>query len=204
MSYSSEELQKTTEEAIWVAKQLFARGKTSGSSANLSFRMGEHIFISGTNTCFGDLKEDSFAKLDLDGNHLAGIKPSKEFPLHLTLYKQSSKNQAVIHTHSHYSTLWSCLHFENWNDIIPKYTPYLDMKLGAIKLINYYSPGSQELFNEFAKEADSRQGYLLKNHGPVVAGQTILKTFYAIEELEESASIAWQFENSALKGEQIK
>jgi len=86
----------------------------------------------------------------------------------------------------------------------PLVTPYLDMKLGAIKLINYYSPGSQELFNKFAKEADSRQGYLLKNHGPVVAGQTILKTFYAIEELEESASIAWQFENSALKGEQIK
>lgn len=204
MGYSLEELQKSMQEAIWVAKALFDRGKASGSSANISFRLNEHVFISGTNTCFGNLTENSFAKLDLGGNHLEGIKPSKEFPLHLALYKQNSKNQAVIHTHSLYSTLWSCLYFEEWNDIIPKYTPYLDMKLGAVKLIDYYSPGSKELFTEFEKEVDDRQGYLLKNHGPIVSDQTILKAFYSIEELEESASIAWQFANSNLKGEQIK
>lgn len=33
--------------------------------------------------------------------------------------------------------------------------------------------------------------YLLKQHGPVVAGRTILDAFYGLEELEESAKTAW-------------
>lgn len=195
----SENLKNKLQETIWVAKQLFTRGKTSGSSANISFRHDDKIYVSGTNTCFGNLTQESFSVLDLQGNHLEGIKPSKEFPLHLMLYNNDKKNQSVIHTHSRYSTLWSCLEFDNKEDVIPSYTPYLDMKLGPIKLVDYFNPGSQELFHAFKEEIDDRRGYLLKNHGPIVADQSILKAFYSLEELEESAAIAWEITNSQLE-----
>ena len=41
--------------------------------------------------------------------------------------------------------------------------------------------------------------YLLKQHGPVVAGRTILDAFYGLEELEESAKTAWY-----LRGEYVQ
>ena len=101
------ELKSKFEEAIWVAKSLFERGKTSGSSANLSFRHENDIYITGSGTCFGRLEETSFARVSLEGTHLEGMNPSKEFPLHQMCYKKSPDIQAVIHTHSFYCLLYT-------------------------------------------------------------------------------------------------
>ena len=37
----------------------------------------------------------------------------------------------------------------------------------------------------------SGDGFVLKNHGPIIGGKTIMDAFYGIEELEESAKMAW-------------
>ena len=37
----------------------------------------------------------------------------------------------------------------------------------------------------------SGDGFVLKNHGPIIGGKTIMDAFYGIEELEESARMAW-------------
>ena len=185
------EIRKKTEDAIWAAKSLFERGKTAGTTANLSFRHGDMIYITGSGTCFGTLKSDQFSVIDLQGNHIGGVRPSKEYPLHVALYKKSEDIQAVIHVHSFYSTLWSCLEHENETDCIPSYTPYLGMKLGTVGLIPYAKPGSEELFEAFRERVDLSDGYLLKNHGPVAGGKDMMDAFGIIEELEESAKIAW-------------
>lgn len=189
------ELKSKFEEAIWVAKSLFERGKTSGSSANLSFRHENDIYITGSGTCFGRLEETSFARVSLEGTHLEGMKPSKEFPLHQMCYKKSSDIQAVIHTHSFYATLYSCVPHEYKESAVPEHTPYLRMKVGRIGLIPYAKPGSQELFGLFRQAVDDSDAYLLANHGPVVPGKSIIDAFYGIEELEESCHIAWELEN---------
>ncbi len=125
------------DEACWIGKSLFDRGKTAGSSANLSFLYQGKVWITASGQCFGRLTEESFAVTDLDGNVLNGKKPSKELPLHLAMYKKAgSAVQAVIHTHSFYSVLWSCLpHGDSEDDVVPSYTPYLSMKLGKIRLV---------------------------------------------------------------------
>ncbi|MFT4107688.1 MAG: class II aldolase/adducin family protein [Lacrimispora sp.] len=184
-------------EAIWIGKSLFDRGKTSGSSANLSFRHDNYIYITGSNTCFGNLDSTSFGIVDMEGNYVSGIAPSKELPLHFMLYKRSDKVQAVIHTHSFYSILWSCLEHECEEDCIPAYTPYLKMKLGTVGLIPYAKPGSEELFDSFAARMDKSNGYLLRNHGPVVADKDLMSAFYCLEELEESARVAWELTGKA-------
>ncbi|MFR9062396.1 MAG: class II aldolase/adducin family protein [[Clostridium] scindens] len=88
-------------------ESLFERGKTAGSTANLSFRH-EDASISASGTCFGTLKSEDFAVMDMDGNHVGGPAPSKEYPLHRLLYEKKDVG-AVIHVHSFYATLWSCL-----------------------------------------------------------------------------------------------
>lgn len=175
--------------AIWVAESLFSRGKVSGSAANLSFRHENRIYITASGSCFRRLSEDSFAVLDMEGNHLEGPPPSKEFPLHHMLYLHDKYTQAVLHTHSTYATLWSCL--VPGSDIIPSHTPYLKMRVGEITYVPYAKPGSQELFRAFGEKLGKSRAYLLANHGPVVAASDIINAFYDMEELEEAACNAW-------------
>lgn len=189
-------LEEKLEQAVWIAHSLFERGKTAGSTANMSFRDGDKIYITGSGTCFGTLKKEEFAVIDMNGNHVGGIKPSKEYPLHLSLYQEKENIGAVIHTHSFYSTIWSCLKHENEHNCIPQYTPYLKMKLGTVGLIPYEKPGSKALFQAFRERINGSDGYLLKNHGPVVGDKSLQDAFFALEELEESARVAWTLKDT--------
>ena len=183
------------ETAVWFAHSLFERNKASGSSANMSFKYDGKIYITGSGTCFGTLKNTDFSVLSLDGELISGPKPSKEFPIHKIMYDKDDEIQAVIHTHSFYSTVWSCAEHSNDIDCVPEYTPYLKMKLGTVGLVPYAKPGSQELFDSFKQNVEKSDGFLLKNHGPVVGGKNLLDAFYCLEELEESCRIAWEIES---------
>ena len=191
------ETQNPVEQAMWIAKSLFDRGKTSGSSANLSFRHDGKIYITGSGTCFGTLTPESFAVLSKAGKHISGPAPSKEYPLHMALYKKHPDIHAVIHTHSFHSVLMSCLPHKDPEDIIPPYTPYLRMQLGRVAFVPYAPPGSKKLFNMFSKRVSDTWGYILANHGPIVGGKTLMAAFYALEELEESAKVAWTLRNES-------
>ncbi len=180
------------QDAIWVARSLFDRNKATGSSANLSFRVGSSIYITASGTCFGRLTENDFSEMTLDGQHIGGKNPSKEFPLHHMIYQKDEKIAAVVHTHSTYATLWSCVDHENKIDCVPNITPYLKMKVGKVGLVPYEKPGTKELFDAFGKCVKASDGFLLGHHGPIVGGNTIMEAFYGLEELEESCRIAWE------------
>lgn len=181
-------------DAVWIGETLFRRGKISGSTANISFLWEGTMYITASGTCMGRLTEYDFAAVTLEGRHLEGPKPSKEAGLHLRLYRAHKDVRAVIHAHSFYATLWSCLQEEKKRNVIPIYTPYLQMRLGDVGLVDYAPPGSVELFEAFERALDDRRGYLLKNHGPIVGDASLMEAFYALEELEESARIAWEMQ----------
>ena len=185
-------LEEKFKAVLWVSHSLFERGKATGSSANISFRHEQRIYISRSGSCFGTMEKEDFAVTDLDGMPLSDVLPSKEWPLHLALYQKSSDIGAVIHTHSTYSVLFSFLPAKSENDCIPPHTPYLKMKLGRVGLIPYEKPGSQALFSAFGERVLNSEGFLLKQHGPVVPGKTIMDAFYSLEELEDSTRIAWE------------
>jgi ribulose-5-phosphate 4-epimerase/fuculose-1-phosphate aldolase len=194
-------LQEKMAASLWSAHALFDRQKVSGSSANLSFLHEGVLYISASGSCFGTLTEADFAQVALDsGAPLpSSKKPSKELPLHRMLYLAKPETGAVVHTHSFYSTLWSCLPHPDETDVLPAYTPYLRMKLGTVGLIPYAPPGSEALFAAFARRIARSDGYLLANHGPVVGGRDPMDAFYILEELEDSAQIAWHLRGSDAK-----
>lgn len=185
-------------QAIWVATALFNRGAVRGSAANMSFKQDNLVYITRSGAVFGNLTIEDFVVIDLEGkliDETSKANPSKEYPLHLAFYNNKNHVNAVIHTHSFYSTAWSCLSGVDSSDLIPKYTPYLEMQLGKVELIPYYSPGSEQLFNAFNKGISKTDGYVLANHGPIVGGSGIIDAFNKIEELEESAKIAWHLKD---------
>ena len=89
------------------------------------------------------------------------------------------------------AALWSCRKDLDENDAIPAFTPYLEMKLGKVACVPYAKPGSQELFDFFERELPKGEGFLLRNHGAIVGGKSIMEAFFRLEELEESARLAY-------------
>ncbi len=184
-------LDQTFEDALWICRSLFERGKTSGSSANISFRIGDAVYISGSGTSFGRLGREDFGVLSPEGSLLGGIVPSKEYPLHLAFYQKDPGLRAVIHTHGPFSTLVSCLCPDNEDQMLPDFTPYLSIKVGKVCYIPYSPPGSPQLFDMVRRRVYKSNALLLSNHGPVVAGTSLMDAFYKLEELEESARLYW-------------
>lgn len=198
MAALEQTLEQKLEQAVWVAHSLFERGRTAGSSANMSFCHEGRIYITASGSCFGTLRAEDFAAITMEGKPLGEQKPSKEWPLHLALYEKSPEIGAVLHTHSCYAVLWSFVPGLPEQDCIPDHTPYLKMKLGTVGTVPYEKPGSQALFDAFRQRVGQSDGFLLKNHGPVVPGRDMMDAFYCLEELEESARIAWELFRAGL------
>lgn len=189
------ELSEKLDLACWVGKQLFDRRMGPGTTGNLSFLHEDKIYITASGVCFGRMRPEDFSIVDRESLQWDGLKPSKELPLHKTAYDQRPDIQAVLHVHSTYATVWSCIPHENDADCIPAYTPYLGMKLGKVGLIDYAKPGSKALFDAFARQAPRSDGWILKNHGPVIGGKDLMDAFACLEELEESCRLAWMLRN---------
>ncbi|MEA5017567.1 MAG: class II aldolase/adducin family protein [Erysipelotrichaceae bacterium] len=183
-------MQSKFNKIIWVAHQLYDRKLVTGTTGNISFKDDGYIYISQSGSCFGLLDQSSFAKLNINKDIIDG-KPSKEYPLHLDLYNVSEANQVVIHTHSYYSTIVSCLKNEELIKGLFAYSPYLRMNTGGlVKKIGYQNPGSIELFAEFNAAVDKdTKVYILSNHGIVITAKDIIEAFNLIEEFETSAKM---------------
>lgn len=188
-------LTEKLEQAVWIAHTLFNRNKVAGSTANLSFLHEGKLYITCSGSSFGTLKTEDFSVVAADGQLLEGKKPSKELPLHKILYNKDAGIQAVIHTHSFYAVMWSMEKHDNEADCVPEHTPYLKMKLGTVGLVDYAKPGSEELFAAFERVVQASDGYILKQHGPVVGGSSLMEAFNSLEELEESCKIAWHLKH---------
>jgi ribulose-5-phosphate 4-epimerase/fuculose-1-phosphate aldolase len=201
--------------ACRIARSYFDRGMGSGTTGNLSFMHEGVLYITASGTCFGFLTPADFAAVPFgDGvaNHSktdaeafnnslpVQLKPSKELPLHEAVYKKlAAKGQpegAVIHTHSTYSVLWSCMEGLDPKDAVPDIIPYLRMKLGSCGLISYHKPGTDELFKAFETESGDLDGWLFAHHGLLVGGKDLMQAFGRSEELEETCKIAWMLKGA--------
>lgn len=205
---SAKTLNEKLELACRIAKSYFDRGMGSGTTGNLSFMHDGKIYITASGTCFGFLTPEDFAVVpypaeqDSAAGAGSGKKPSKELPLHEMVYdKLLAKGQtegAVIHTHSTYAVLWSCVPGLDPKDCVPENTPYLKMQLGACGIISYEKPGSKELFDAFRRESGDLNGWILSHHGPIVGGKDLMQAFGRSEELEESCKVAWMLRQAGL------
>jgi ribulose-5-phosphate 4-epimerase/fuculose-1-phosphate aldolase len=172
-----------------IGHSLHQRGLSPGSSGNISCRVDDGWLLTPTNSCLGELRPSTISKLDWDGNLVSGEKPSKEGPLHLSLYLNRPSAGAIIHLHSTYSAAVSCLDGLDPSSCIPPLTPYFVMRVGRIPLIPYHRPGDSTLAKAIAKAVPRHPALLLANHGPVVSGVDLDGALNAIEELEETAKL---------------
>ena len=164
------------------SRSLFERGLTPGSSGNITVRTADGFIATPTNACLGFLAEDRLSLLAGDGSLVSGDAPTKELPLHLAFYENRPSAKAVVHLHSTYATLLSCLADVDPDDAIAPITPYVVMRVGRVPVVRYTRPGSAEIRPLIARLAACHAAVLLANHGPVVAAPSLEAAVYAIEE----------------------
>ena len=172
-----------------MAKSLFDRGLTFGSSGNISVRLDDGWLMTPTGSTMGAIDPARISRLDDAGNHIGGDKPTKESFLHLAMYEERPKAQAIVHLHATHSVAVSCLHDIDPANVLPPITAYYVMKIGTLPLIPYFPPGDLDLARAVREMASRHHAGLLANHGPVVAGKSLADAVYATEELEETAKL---------------
>lgn len=171
------------------AKALFDRGLTPGSSGNISVRLDDGYLFTPTNACLGFLDPARLSRLDLQGRHVSGDAPTKELPLHTGVYEARPQARAVVHLHSTYATLLSCLADVDPTNALAPITPYVVMRVGRVPVVPYSRPGDAAVRPLIVEHARAHAAFLLANHGPVVSGASLDSAVYAIEELEETAKL---------------
>jgi len=167
-----------------------AAGLSPGSSGNASVREGDRILITPTGSSLRRVEPGDIAELTLDGVHVSGPAPTKEWGLHVAAYRVRPDAGAIIHLHSRAATAVSCLACAPGADPLPAYTPYRVKTLGLVALVDYAPPGSDALAEGVAAAAADAHVMLLANHGSVVCAPDLVRAVDLCEELEAAAELA--------------
>ena len=174
-----------------LARSMFDRGLTGGSTGNISARTSDGgLFVSPTGTSFGRLDPARLSHFDATGRLIDGDPPTKEMPLHAAFYDTRSTAGAVVHLHSCHAVAFSMLPGVDEDNFLPPLTPYAIMQLGKVKLLPFFLPGDPAIGDALRGLAGKRSAVMLANHGPVVAGKSVEAACNAIEELEATARLA--------------
>ncbi|MEM3404604.1 MAG: class II aldolase/adducin family protein [Nitrososphaeria archaeon] len=190
-----EDVEKNLRERLTkVAQCLWDDGLVSGTAGNISAR------IPGTNKCIikpsgftmCELKPEDFIIVDiytlsvLEGKH----KPSIETPFHTTMYRIRSDVGGVVHTHSHYATVFSIAGVE----LIPMgmvlyFAPKLAKGVGIAK---YGDPGTEQLASNIGVALETKYAALMPHHGAIAVGKDVEEAYVNAKMVEELAKLQYE------------
>ncbi len=171
-------------------KKLITSGLTKGTGGNLSIYNRERklMAISPSGLDYFETAPEDVVIMDLEGNIVDGSrKPSSEFALHSIFYKNRSDINAVIHTHSVFSTVLATL-----REGLPA-SSYLVAYSGMdVRCAEYASFGSSELADNAYEAMKDRYAVFLANHGLVAGALDLPNAFNIAEEIEHCAEIYYR------------
>ena len=89
-----------------LGRRIYGHGWSPATSSNYSLRLNQgHAAITRSGRDKGLLEETDIMVVNLDGQPVGDGKPSAETLLHTRLYRRYPEIGAVLHTHSHASTV---------------------------------------------------------------------------------------------------
>ena len=163
-----------------VGSDLYRLGLVSSHGGNLSVRVGPDLWITGTGTMLGRLRERHISLVKPDGGY-EGPPPSSDTMLHSTVYALGGA-QAVVHAHPHHAIAMT---LDGGTFVPPDFEG--QHFLQDVQVI----PQGPNQVEQVAAALQSRLVVMLQGHGAYARGQTLWEALHWITALEESAHIAW-------------
>ena len=141
------------------------------------------FYINSGASVRGALTEDDIVTVDLDGNLVEGTaRPPLEFHIHSEVYRARPDVHAVMHTHPQWSTFLTMVG-EKYKAVYAQ-----GVLLGDIPLLDSpLSVNTKPMGERLAATLGRGPAVLLKAHGVVIVGATIVECFALSAYVEENA-----------------
>lgn len=154
---------------------MLKEGYTVGTWGNISVRAqdGKYMIITPSGIDYETITPEMMSVVDIDGNLISGKQPSIEAGLHLSIYKKRLDINAVMHSHSVYTSAVACTR----QDVPPVLDEMAQIIGGGIKVAKYGLPGSPELAKNCVDALEDKMATLLANHGGVCVGRNLAEAY---------------------------
>lgn len=146
------------------------------SAGNISTRTEDGLVaITPSGVKYDVMKPEDISIVDLEGNLVAGLKPSSETPMHTAIYRNMPDVGSICHTHSTYAITFAML-----GDDIPMANLELVVCGAPIPVAPWACPGTPsagEVAVELFTGRPTLKVLLLRKHGLVAIGSDLNDAF---------------------------
>ncbi len=193
-------LEKLKEDVLLANKKLQTDKLVELTWGNVSGRDPESglIVIKASGVEYQDMTVSDLVVVDPDGTTVEGeCNPSTDLDTHLVLYRHFKNIHGVVHTHSHYATIWAqagkgipC-YGTTHADYFPGTIPVTRL-MAADEINGNYEKNTGDVIVETFKETDPEvmRAVLVRCHGPFVWGSSALDAIHNAVVLENVAMMA--------------
>lgn len=172
-------LEAERHEVIRISRRMTADGLVVGTAGNVSIRCGDLVAVTPSGVEYDELVTTDVPVVQLDGTPVHGtLKPTSELPMHLTAYDRHRAG-AVVHTHSLYATALSLVRTE-----VPAVHYQLAEFGGSVRVAEYATFGTARLAENMSEALTDRGACILRNHGTVAVGGTLIHAYNRVRQLE--------------------
>jgi L-fuculose-phosphate aldolase len=178
---------KEKEQVAYFMKRLYTQKLTTCSGGNISIKINDKIIlITASQTDKAGLKPEQIGIITLENKNLTpDLKLSMETSMHLLIYKKRPDIKAIIHAHPVVATGL----IVSDKKINCKLTGESRAMLGIPVLTPYALMGSKKLAYIVSEASLKTNVILMKNHGVIASGKSLLQAFNRIEILENAAKM---------------
>ncbi|SKA75478.1 L-ribulose 5-phosphate 4-epimerase [Caloramator quimbayensis] len=157
------------------------------------------VVIKPSGVDYENMTAEDMVVVDLEGNVVEGkLRPSSDTPTHIELYKAFSEIGGIVHTHSHWATIWAqagmsipamgTTHADYFYGEIPCTRPLKDDEI----LGSYEKETGKVIIETFkGKNPMHTPGVIVNDHGPFCWGKDGKDAVHNAVVLEEVASMAY-------------
>jgi len=186
-------------EIVAACRRMERKDLIAASDGNVSCRCGDGaILITPRGVFKGEIEPGELVKTDMEGEILEGTgKPSSEIRMHLCVYKQRQDVFAVVHAHPPVATAFTLAHFPFNSKALPE----VWLTIGPVPTAPYATPSTDEVPNSIAPFIEKHRAILLKRHGALTFGKSVLDAYMRMEKLEHAAKVL--FLASIMEGRKV-
>jgi L-ribulose-5-phosphate 4-epimerase len=182
-------LQELREQVVAAGMDALGRGIVHGTAGNFSIRDRDTglIAISPSGMPYPTVTPADVVIVDEDGNIFEGArKPSSETPMHTMILKAHPHIGAVVHTHSHYSTVVGTIR----DELPPILTEVCCVAGERIPVTRYGLTALPDIGESILEVMDGEtRAVLMKNHGLIAFGSDLDAAMAVSEIVEEAAKV---------------
>lgn len=182
-----QEIRQLKESICDIGRRIYMNHFVAANDGNISVKAGENEFYcTPTGVSKGFMTPDMIIKVDGEGNKLEGdLNPSSEIKMHLRVYRERPDVKSVVHAHPPIATAFAVANIPLDDYILPEAILFL----GPIPICDYGTPSTMEIPDSLAPYLQSNDAFLLKNHGALTVGNSLIKAYFNMESLEYYAKI---------------